>query len=182
MVVSLAEIVNKQSNIVLKELEFGMSDFVYQGNIYQIIEKSLILLKLTKQEEKVVQIEVNLDLVFLVPCDRCLEDVQLPLKLTAKAEVDFSMTEAKRTEALDETSYINGYDLDVDRFLYEEVLINFPGKVLCKKDCKGICKSCGTNRNTGECSCNQTESDIRMSVIRDLFESFQKNEKERNQQ
>ena len=182
MLVSLAEIVNKQSGTILKEFEFGMSELPYHGNTYKILEKSPISLLLIKMEKKVIRIEVDINLTFLVPCDRCLEEVPVPLQIAVVSEVDLSKTEAERMEALDETSYIDGYDFDVDRFLYEEVLVAFPAKVLCSEECKGICKTCGVNQNNGKCECDNTEPELRMSVIRDLIESFQQKETERNQQ
>jgi uncharacterized metal-binding protein YceD (DUF177 family) len=86
-----------------------------------------------------------------------------------EVEVDFNLSAEDRVNDLNETAYIDGYDLDVDRLVYEEILLGFPMKVLCQEDCKGICKVCGANLNQGECGCVRTEPDPRMSVIRDIF-------------
>ena len=91
------------------------------------------------------------------------------LPFFAETEADFNETEEERVEDLNEISYIDGYDLDVDRMVNEEILLGFPMKVLCQEDCKGICKVCGANLNQGECGCDRTEPDPRMSVIRDIF-------------
>ncbi len=47
-----------------------------------------------------------------------------------------------------------GFELDVDKLVYAEILVNWPMRVLCKDDCKGICKVCGMNLNKGTCSCD----------------------------
>ena len=52
-----------------------------------------------------------------------------------------------RVEDLDENDYLTGIDLDVDRLVYLEVLMNWPLKVLCRENCKGICSQCGKNLN-----------------------------------
>ena len=44
-----------------------------------------------------------------------------------------------------------GWQLDVEAFVYDEILVNWPAKILCKEDCKGICPVCGQNRNLKEC-------------------------------
>ena len=67
---------------------------------------------------------------------------------------------------------IDGYYLDVDKMLYNEILIGWPMKVLCSEDCKGICNVCGQNLNKGTCDCEDTSLDPRMSVVRDLFKNF----------
>ena len=73
---------------------------------------------------------------------------------------------------LDEKNYIDGYNLDVDKLLYNEILIGWPMKILCREDCKGICSVCGQNLNEGTCDCEDTGLDPRMSVIRDVFKNF----------
>ena len=76
------------------------------------------------------------------------------------------------TENLDESNYIDGYCLDADQLLYNEILTEWPMKVLCSQDCKGICSVCGQNLNEGTCSCEGQGLDPRMSVIRDVFKNF----------
>ena len=73
---------------------------------------------------------------------------------------------------LDEKNYIDGYNLDVDKLLYNEILIGWPMKILCSETCKGICNTCGQNLNKGTCNCEDTSLDPRMSVIRDVFKNF----------
>ena len=68
--------------------------------------------------------------------------------------------------------YIHGYDLDVDELVYSEILVNWPLRVLCKEDCKGICSICGKNLNHGTCDCDHTDLDPRMAQIRDIFNKF----------
>ena len=75
-------------------------------------------------------------------------------------------------EEMDDTDYLIGFDLDVDKLIYREILVNWPMKVLCKEDCKGICKVCGHNLNEGDCGCQRTELDPRMAAIQDVFNKF----------
>ena len=107
-----------------------------------------------------------------MPCDRCLEPVDIPFELELDEELDMTKTESERTEDLDEQPYVSGYNLDVDRLLSNELLLNLPMKVLCREDCKGICNRCGANLNHMECSCDRSSPDPRMSVIQDLFQKF----------
>ena len=67
---------------------------------------------------------------------------------------------------------MTGSNLDVDRLIYDEILVNWPMKVLCREDCKGICRKCGTNLNYKPCSCDRTEPDPRMAAIQDVFNQF----------
>ncbi len=106
-----------------------------------------------------------------IPCDRCLEDVKTPLALVIDREVDLEQTAEGRIEDLDETDFVIGYNLDVDKLIYSEILVNWPMKTLCREDCKGICRKCGANLNHGECGCDTVELDPRMAVIAEIFKN-----------
>ncbi len=41
----------------------------------------------------------------------------------------------------------------LDDSLKDEIIIDYPMKVLCKQDCKGLCPQCGKNLNEGPCNC-----------------------------
>ena len=60
----------------------------------------------------------------------------------------------------------------MDRLIFNEILVNWPAKVLCKSDCKGICPKCGTNLNLATCDCEQGELDPRMAQFQDVFNKF----------
>ena len=74
----------------------------------------------------------------------------------------------------EEQCFVTSHFLDVDKMLYLEIMLNIPGKVLCREDCKGICTVCGCNLNDGECGCDRFVPDPRMSAINDIFEKFNK--------
>ena len=77
-----------------------------------------------------------------------------------------------RIEDLDETDFVIGYNLDVDKLVYSEILVNWPMKTLCREDCKGICRKWGANLNCKTCSCDSFEPDPRMAAIQDIFHQF----------
>ena len=66
-------------------------------------------------------------------------------------------------------SYLVDGKLDVDKLVYEELLVNLPAKTLCKVNCKGLCKKCGKNLNFNNCDCDTEDLDPRMAKIRDIF-------------
>ena len=87
-------------------------------------------------------------------------------------ELDLNESDEDRIRELDETSYVEHSSLDVDLMVYNEMLIRFPMKTLCKEDCKGLCLKCGQNLNLGECGCDRQSLDPRMAAIRDIFSNF----------
>ena len=129
-----------------------------------------MLFRSIRGKELLITAETRLSV--MIPCDRCLEDVKREFELNCVKHVDVGLSDAELTEELDESNFIDGYHLDVDKLLFHEILSSWPTKVLCREDCKGLCNVCGQNLNTGSCNCEDTGLDPRMSVVRDLFKNF----------
>lgn len=169
MLIDLTDVVKGEEKVVETQVELGLSAFVSRLGKFPIISKSPISFTIENTGDRKVHIEGREDLEILIPCSRCLEDVKTSFQLRFEKDLDLSQTEAQAIEALDEHNYLDGYNLDVDKLVYGEILLNWPMKVLCKEDCKGICSTCGTNLNLGTCNCDSTDFDPRMAKIRDIF-------------
>ena len=116
-------------------------------------------------------IKGDVDIEVAIPCGRCLEEVPTSIHFS----IDKTLTISDNMiidDEMEETDYLIGFEMDVDKFVYAEILVNWPMKVLCKDDCEGICKVCGMNLNKGACDCQRTELDPRMAAIQDIFNKF----------
>ena len=149
-----------------------MEEIRLQSGTYPIISKEPVRVKVEHIRGKELLITAETRLSVIIPCDRCLEDVKREFELNCVKHVDVGLSDAELTEELDESNFIDGYHLDVDKLLFHEILSSWPTKVLCREDCKGLCNVCGQNLNTGSCNCEDTGLDPRMSVVRDLFKNF----------
>ena len=127
---------------------------------------------ITNTGDRVLELEGSGLVTVGIPCDRCLEEVRTRIPFEFKRKLDMKLTDEERVNDLDESSYLTGYDLDVDRLVYLEVLMSWPLKVLCREDCKGICSQCGKNLNDGPCGCVEEPKDPRMAAISDIFSKF----------
>ena len=95
-------------------------------------------MEITNTGNRVLHVEGEAELELVIPCDRCLEDVHWSMILEIDKEIDMKQTSEDRIKALDEHYYIDGYNLDVDKLLYGEILVNWPLHVLCKEDCLSL--------------------------------------------
>ncbi len=113
----------------------------------------------------VVTLNLVCKVIYSAPCDRCGQD-------TVKTYcIDLTRTLVNEigNEENDEMLLISDFKLDLDDFIYSEVVLNLPTKHLCKEDCKGICEKCGKNLNNGECDCNKKEIDPRLAPLAELL-------------
>lgn len=169
--------IEKEVPIELKRLNFSFGSF-------PVTDSSSAALTIRK-EENILLIQGRATIQVVIPCDRCLEDVEVPLELDfvekVPAEGESSPEEAgdgqeaetgKEDSAFEPDYYLEGYHLDVDKLLFGEALLNWPSRVLCKEDCRGLCPVCGQNLNHGDCGCERKALDPRMAKVLDVFSKF----------
>ncbi len=102
-------------------------------------------------------------------CDRCLKPVDRTLDLEFDREVYAPDVLETIPDGQADQEFVDGFQMDVDDFLHMEIVINLPMKVLCRPDCRGICRQCGRDLNTGTCDCDTFVPDPRMALIKDIF-------------
>lgn len=139
---------------------------------YPVTDSTPVSLRIQNRGDKKLSISGKATVELRIPCDRCLADVSVSLPLEIEREVDMGLTEEERRKALDEQSFIEGYDLNVDRLVLNEILLDWPAKVLCRPDCRGLCPTCGINLNHETCSCSSETVDPRMEKIQKIFQEF----------
>ena len=169
MLINLSELFPVEGKSKTYDLELEMTQFHAPDGVYGIVEKHPVNLVITNQGDKVLTVKGEADVCLEMPCSRCLEPVKVPFHLEIDQKVDMKQTDEDRAADLDEQFYINGYNLDVDQLVGNELTLNLPMRVLCSDNCKGICNRCGTNLNHETCDCDNRPLDPRMSVIQDIF-------------
>lgn len=174
MLIDLSKVLSEPHRPIHELVFCNLEDIRTRMGKFPIIAKEDVVLDINYLQKRQLQIVGKTSLTLEIPCDRCLEPVAVQLKLdfTKKVDLNHSEDDDMFSDEFDESNYIDGYTLDVDKLIYNEVLIGWPTKILCSEDCKGICNVCGQNLNLGTCDCEDTSLDPRMSVIRDLFKNF----------
>ncbi len=98
-------------------------------------------------------------------CRRCLTDVQL--RVSEVLQLLFAVAGLDEAEEDDVVPIPPGSrELDLRPAVREEWLLAVPAFALCRDDCKGLCPTCGADRNTGACSC-APDTDVRWAGLRD---------------
>ena len=171
MIIDISKVVKSINKEVSEEVSIELTSFESRLGEFPILQKSPVVLTITNQENATLFIRGEVDLTIGIPCGRCLEEV--PTQLCFNIDKKLDITDgALIDDEMEENDYMIGFELDVDRLVYAEILVNWPMKVLCKEDCEGICKVCGANLNKGDCGCQRTELDPRMAAIQDIFSKF----------
>ena len=174
MLVNLSDVFSSEGLTTTVTAELEMTEFTSRLGSFSIMEKSPATLKLANIGVGKARVEAEVKLVFDTFCDRCLTEVPTVLTLLSEREIASPDTTPdcptdQEGDREDEFDYMEGYQLNVETFVYNEILLNWPMKILCKEICKGICKVCGQNLNEKECGCDTFVPDPRFAAIQDIF-------------
>lgn len=171
MLIDLYELIQSEDSHKSVEPELVIKNYETKNGSYPIKEWD-VKFTFVDEGKKHVSCKCIGYVVLVIPCDRCLEPVDYRIDIDYFKDLDLNKTAEQRLEELDEEAYLEGNVFDTEVFIYNEILVNLPMKVLCRNDCKGVCNRCGTNLNKGFCKCDKTELDPRMSKILDVFNQF----------
>ena len=169
MFVDLTDVFTNEGKTVTIQAEAELQQVTIGGGIYPVRDKTPINLTFTSTGKGRVRIFGQTEVTLAMKCDRCLKPVDKTLALAVDREVFAPDMTETISDVQDDQEFMDGYQMDVDDFLNIEIVINWPMKVLCKPDCRGICRQCGTDLNTGTCDCDTFVPDPRMAVIKDIF-------------
>jgi uncharacterized protein len=170
MFVNLTDVLINEGKEVSMQIETELTQVSIGGESFRVISKTPIRFTFTNIGKGRARIEGAGEISFAMKCDRCLKPVEEKLNLSFSREV-FAPDAVSETSDADDQQFMDGYQLNVDDLLTNEIVINWPMKVLCKPDCKGICRQCGKDLNTGTCGCDTFVPDPRMAVIKDIFDA-----------
>lgn len=116
-----------------------------------------------------VHVDGQLDGEFTLSCSRCLNDVKLELNIPFHEA--FSKDERYDDENNeDDIFYVPHDEFDLVPYLEAAFLLELPLVALCRDDCRGLCPTCGTNRNEADCSCETERIDPRLADLQRFFD------------
>ncbi len=129
--------------------------------------------ELLANTEGEVRIQGALSVQMEAECDRCLGRAQFPLdtgfdlfyrpmsSIAREEEVEIDEGEAQ-------LSFYEGGGMELEDVLREQILLVMPMQRVCSEDCKGICPTCGKNRNETPCDCKSDSAGDRWSALAGL--------------
>ncbi len=100
-----------------------------------------------------------------LPCAACLE----PARRTQTAKLDACYMRAPDPDDPDLFAF-EGHTLSLDDAVLGAILLAMPMRILCSDTCRGICPTCGANRNQTQCACqNEGPSKHPFSALASLL-------------
>lgn len=172
MIINLSGIMSGKEQVKNIQAPFELESINFNNVEYKLVKSSPVNVTISRTGEREARVFGDTKVTIIIPCNKCLSDVEVEFDVSIDREFNFASQDQEEINELKEANYLNEYDLDLDLLIREEIILDFPMRVLCNEDCKGLCSSCGTNLNKGSCNCEDTSLDPRMAAIQDVFNEF----------
>jgi uncharacterized protein len=133
------------------------------------VKLSVIPLKDLIQVRATVQTRVR------IVCSRCAESYdtalhrQFSLSYSRKIPQDLHPDDKEGIELTAQQIGLilyQGEEIDLRDALAEQVVLALPHKPLCRRDCKGLCQTCGADLNRQACQCKPDSSGGPFEVLK----------------
>ncbi len=113
---------------------------------------------------EIISLEGKVTGVLELTCSRCLKNFNYDIQL----DINEKLTNNPENKD-DEIIFINNDKLNLTEIVENNIIMSLPIQRLCQEDCKGLCASCGSDLNLGECKCQHLNIDPRLAKLKDLF-------------
>ncbi len=175
MLINLSDVFNRTDK-VLEEMvtpEFDAYDTGYEKYAGDPPESFVLRIESSGKGKAVVT--GNAHFSFRAKCDRCLKEIKVPVDIEICRECaspEFTGEDPDEDEELH--AFMDGYSIDTELLLHDEITVNWPVKILCREDCRGLCPVCGHDLNEGDCGCDTFVPDPRMAAFFDKIKDSTK--------
>ncbi|MCP4294943.1 MAG: DUF177 domain-containing protein [Proteobacteria bacterium] len=128
-----------------------------------------------KQNREHINLRGQFKVDIKTPCDFCLSPAEL--KLDKEFEIELIADQSMNSEPVGDleiplhgidTESFNGHEINLAAIYEDQVLLELPLSIKCKKDCKGVCSSCGVNLNQDSCKCEIDIKDNPFAILGQL--------------
>jgi uncharacterized protein len=167
----------------IKDLESGDKDLAVSLSSEQIADavedlgvdlanSALALSGHLHLQASVVQVDGELRGRLVLPCQRCLEPATVPVEIRLHKIYTAAADRKDRDAALDDEdvdyAHHDGETVDLWPVLREDLILAVPITVLCQEDCRGLCPSCGIDRNRTSCNCQPELAQSPFTALRSI--------------
>ena len=143
---------------IRKAIESPLKEFAFKSSVHvdfaddafganKMDSVANLYMKFHSDYDEVVHINGYVDIPCEFVCDRCAGSFDKNFYFEFEEEICKKSGE----EDDDGFAYDENGNIGIEEIVKNLIITNFPAKVLCNPDCKGLCQVCGVNLNDQEC-------------------------------
>lgn len=114
------------------------------------------------------KISGSITIRYMESCDRCLDS--FVDEHTSEIKCILTPNNELIDESVPDVIQFTGSDHEVDlgTLFRDAILLEESFKRLCSEDCRGLCSSCGINKNSAKCDCSEDASNSPWDTLKQM--------------
>ena len=165
MKIGFAEIVGKTKRYVLNDVSWFPQELGF------FTAKESCWVSVCRLNPETVMLRGELNGYLQGQCGRCGVDIKEGMTCCFEYLVTAGKEKCPDAQEIEcpgddvNTLYLSEPEIDIDEILREQAYLESPVRMLCKKNCRGICQGCGAQLNSETCRCSADYSDSPFAVL-----------------
>lgn len=161
MQLNISELLKKKSEKQIFDLTFDL-DYLVRDD-YKVKLKAPIYIKgEAVNNGSIVEIKGVFVVLCDVQCSRCLDEFEDSFIVEFEERFSKSPEEEEIYPIIEDA-------IIFDDMVMDDLILSMPVKLLCNKECKGLCHNCGENLNKVNCDCEKDVINPKFAALKDLF-------------
>ncbi len=145
-----------EKKVISLEGYISINRFVELGKGATVLSHAMIQLQARKSKRVQLRVKGQIRIDLELTCARCLQGFPFPLDLEVDrrfiaGEDPFISTQESLMQ--DDIVFLPDGLFSPLRMVEEEFILELPMIPLCQEECRGLCTSCGQDRNLSPCLC-----------------------------
>ena len=117
-------------------------------------------------DEGEADVKAQLEATLRLQCSRCLE----PFPWVARSRFELRVVRSANPSETDEDDAALEFvaeegKIQLEAMATEQLYLSLPLKPVCSDTCRGLCPTCGANRNLDPCTCSDQPIDPRLAPL-----------------
>ena len=154
MLIDLSEILSTEGQVKDYDVTSELKEFSFNGNVYVVDNVKDFHLNARNEGKRKASLKGGCVVTLKMLCDRCLDEITEDFEVDIDEMIDMAIFETDKVDEIEELDYLEDHIINMDMLLQKELMTLVPMQILCKDDCKGLCKVCGANLNHETCDCD----------------------------
>ena len=130
----------------------------------ELISTDVAVKGYVKNATGIVSVSAEAEFTVSTQCAKCAKDIRKKMNVA----VNHFLIDELHDEDNDEYIVVEDLNLNLDELVMEDIYLSLPTRIICKKDCQGLCPYCGKDLNEGSCDCKKTV-DPRLAALQALL-------------
>ncbi|MDP5273399.1 YceD family protein [Chengkuizengella axinellae] len=166
IMIKLRELVTKKDPVVIRQT-LSVSDLI--SNRKEIMNITPLEVDLqVKMDFEVARVWGTCNGEIHYVCSRCLKEFNKTLQINIQ-EAFTQNSEIAKSDPEESIQLVTSDEVDIEPYIRESFLLDLPYAPICKESCKGLCPTCGINKNEASCTCKQDQIDPRLAKLKDFY-------------